>query len=405
MACIPYFAANKFELLPARHISDSVLYANGRTHALCSKQWLLHVDRWITVSDTSLRRAVKSYEIFDGEKFKNLRLAYEAAPNLYDLVATIISACVSRDAPSIGELLIKWTTLINLLKRTRKAAADNLIQHFYPELTQILVNCECRESHLLTYIKRLIPIVKTKYHIAGTIEQQCMALSRHAFTSRSYTDETSAETLTPGRLHPTWHTVPNAPRITFSWTDFFTPMFYANTGGWHMRYAPVQSSQDDAEPSEPVSIIGSLLRNRVSNQTHESNVSNYRHITSGDSLNVKGTPLYMYIPPHQMRPTVHQVPYDHFNEGWRSTTHADRGQPNSPLPTAMFSLVGTQTDVEGEIYLKPGKDFAFCHYLGYADWISNNAFKHILDDIGPNITLPLARYSAAKFADLYAFSP
>jgi hypothetical protein len=402
---IPYFASNDYEVVPGRHISDAVLVTpRGRVHALCSNLWLQKIERWVTVSKSELYSAIADYEAFDGEKFKNLRAAYEVAPNLYDLVTTIISACVSRDAPSIGELLIKWTTLVNMLKTTNKRKADALIRHFKPNLINVLARAECTEPQLIEYTRRLIPVKRVKFHIAETVEQQCSVLCRHAITNRSYQDETKAESLTPARLNSTWHAIEGSPNLSFSWVDWFTPMFYANTGSWHMRYAPTPSVAAQ-ELSSSVQIIGNVSRTAMSDITHRSDVDNNRHVTVGDSLIVRGTPLYMHIPAHQARPTVHQLRHKHFHEDWLVSKYKDRGQPNSPLPEALFAIVDSQVDAEGEIYLKPGKDFAFNHYLGFCDWIINSRLKALLDIIGPTGSLPFPNHKADQFVGLYNFVP
>jgi hypothetical protein len=175
-----------------------------------------------------------------------------------------------------------------------------------------------------------------------------------------------------------------------------------------MRYTAKDTDDNSADSMDRLlntTIVGTTLRHEQETKTLLENVANVRHQTTGDSLAVQGTPLYMHIPSHQARPTVHQVPNDHFDEGFRETEYRYRGMPNSPMPAAYFGLVGDYTDLEGELYLKPGKDFAFSHYLGYVDWIANRQFYLILENLGPDSLIPHPVYNHTKFTSHLAFVP
>jgi len=413
METVPYYVQRSYTLVPTRHISDKVLVAGGRVHALCSDYWFDKVMRWITLSRSAILTAVECYEGFDREKFKNLRLAYDASPNFYDLINTMIENCATPDAPAVGELLIKWTTLIGMLKERNVKLANKLIEHFMPILAEKLVNVTCRQRDLVDYITRLIPVAKVRFHIADTVEGQCAPLARSIVTKRSYTDESRANAYTPSRLTSTYHHVDYSNYLTMSWVDFFAPMFYANSGSWHLRYmpSPVQTNMTESAPPQ---IIGSVTRRVDSYRAYEENVAAVRHMTSGDSLVVTGTPLYLHIPAHSQRPTPHHLPIDFFHEEWRYYRpnsgytyypNRPRGQPHSPAPSAVFSFTGHRIDYEGDVHIKPGKDFAFCHYLGFSDFITNKRFKEILEDLGPNTTIPYPTLDDDPYFEVRSFSP
>jgi len=414
MEVVPYYAQRHYTLVPTRHISDKVLVAKGRVHALCSDYWFDKVMRWVTLSRSPILTAVECYEGYDREKFKNLRLAYDATPNYYDLITTMIDNCTTPDAPAVGELLIKWTTVIGMLKEKNLKLANKLIEHFMPAMTEKLVDVTCRQKDLVEYITRLIPVSQVKFHIPDTVEAQCAPLARAIVTKRSYTNESRAESFTPSRLTSTYHHVDYSDYLTMSWVDFFAPMFYANFGSWHVRYmpSPIQVTQSDAAPPQ---IVGSVTRSVDGYRAYTENVEALRHITSGDSLVVTGTPLYLHVPPHSQRPTIHHLPVNFFHEEWRHTRPGGtdslyypsrpRGQPLSPAPSAIFSFAGHIVDYEGDVHVKPGKDFAFCHYLGYADFITNKMFKEILEGLGPNTTIPYPSLENDAYFEQRAFSP
>jgi hypothetical protein len=399
MRQVPYYSATDYNVVPTNNVSDLAVAVGDKVSTLCSHYWYNKINTWLSVSPSRIATAITNYENFDKEKFTNLRNAYKASTNHYALAQQLFDNTQTYDAAAIGEFLLKWHLLINILRNVSFKHAGAIQKHFAGQFHNLLAHCTVNEPDIVNYLERLIPKRTTTYHLgvpSATVEKTCAALTRFGYTNVNYTGEARGVQLIPSRLHSIWFNLEGSNHVTQSWIDFYAPYFFANTGSWHVRYKPMNTFN-----SKNPTGIGTITRVNEYSFPFDQNVLMERHATTGDSVVVDGTPLYLHVPAHSKRPLIHSMPLDAFS----TNDWSHMGGTNiSPVPAAQFTFA-VDEEVPGEIHLKPGKDFRFHQYQGFVDFAANDRFYMMVHSNGSSSDLVWPHFTWSLYSNNNKFAP
>jgi hypothetical protein len=383
---------NPFDVnpIPVRGITDVTAAVGNKVFGLANSYYHELFERLITKSDTKTLTAIKAYKSYDREKFLNLENAYKVNPNKFTLITELISQLVAFDAPSLGEFFIKWYTLLDVIKNEGEIPAP-YIRFAYQSVFAAMIRSGVAEKHLVDYIIRLIPKVDMTHHIVGTAESYCRKLSRVYRTTVNWTAEEKCLSYRPQYLSWSPYSCPNDSNVSMPWFAWFAPQFFANSGSWHVRFntAPGAIATPDA--------IGTARRVRPDRKPFETGTNNHRHNTVGDSIQTKGSPLYMHVENPHTKPTVHTL----LRGAWTTDTHYGGSGGNTFPHTQADLTFANHNDPEASLDVKPGKDFRFRNYYAFTDFCYNSKFRTFLEINGPSSAIPFAAYPYYAYTGKY----
>jgi len=400
MGVVPYYCPDDFEFL-ALNQGTKVLKTPSGVFPACSPRWEAVMRSLLIGRNTKFNKALEDYEAFDVEKFKNLFAAYSVTPNFYDLGKQILDTFVTFDAAGVGEFLIKWNVYLRAIVAVHPKAYSKIIPHFTPRFYDLLANLDANENEIITYLKRLLPPIDIIYttdedSVPTTVEEVCRPLSRCAFANMTSGYEAKGCQFIPSRLWPSYLETVGSDDVSLSFLQWFAPHFLGNIGSYHVRFQP---SSDNLALSH-YSGVGNVVRVKPNSKPIQHQVELHRHNTVGDSLLTADTPVYLHVPPHARRPTLHTMSISAFD-----TKKAGGDIP--PIPAAQCTLVKQPREggVHAEVHMKPGEDFAFVYPIGFMDYCKNDEFASIMAELSGNTELPVAQYNQKNYDFINKFTP
>lgn len=386
---VPYYNPYDVTPVPVTNIADVTTTVGNKTFGLANCHYHELFERLITKSDTRVLTAIKAYKSYDREKFLNLENAYKVNSNKFNLITELISQLVAFDSTSIGEFFIKWYTLLDVIRAEGEIPAP-YIKFAYRSVYAAMIRSEVTETQIVDYLVRLIPKVDITYHAIGSAESYCRKLSRVYKTTVNWTAEKNCLAYTPQHLAYSPYSCPNPENISLPFFSWFAPQFFANSGSWHVRFnsAPGTIGAPDA--------IGTVRRTNSTFLPFNTGINNHRHNTVGDTIQTKGSPLYMHLENNHTKPFVHTLTRGTWTDG------AKYGQGGNIFPSVTADLTFAQhNDPEAVLDVKPGRDFRFWKYYAYTDFMFNASMRTMLEKNGPNTALPYAGYPVNSYTDKY----
>jgi hypothetical protein len=395
MRSIPFAFTHEYGNIPSVRSDSSTVTVDGQLHTLSSRRYVNEITTIFSGGKHRVVSAIENQGIFDKEKFKNIQTAYEASPNLFAIAAEILDNAVAPDAATIGEMLIKWSILLKVARAISQSIGKKLSNYARTRFVDKMIRANLSFGEIVDYLERQIPVSVTFAHIYDTVEDQCQTFQRYGYTSPDDSGETSSLRLLPGRLQSLYHT-PDGAHMTLTWAEWFAPLFWANQGAWQVRY----------QPADPSAIRGTYLgRGTTSscapNAYFLSTVPDERHLTAGDSLQTRGTPVYLRVPFTGVQPIIHSIDTTRYQHEKSSTT--GRGETIQPIDFAMLHLEDTQA-ISGEIHIKADRQFQFMGYLGWADWCKNEDIAFVMHNKASEPTIGYPAFSIEDFSSRNKFA-
>jgi hypothetical protein len=389
---VPYYNAYDVVPVPVSNIADVTASVGDKVFGLANQHYHELFERLITKSDTRVLRAIKAYKSYDREKFLNIENAYKVNSNKFNLITELISQLVAFDATSIGEFFIKWYTLLDVIKADDEIAAP-YIKFAYRSVYSAMIRSNVTEKAIVEYLVRLIPTVDVTYHTIGSAESYCRKLSRVYRTTVNWTAEEKCLSYRPQHLAYSPLSCPNSNNVSMPWYAWFAPQFFANSGSWHIRFnsAPGTIGAPD--------VVGTVRRTTESALPFSTGNNNHRHNTVGDTLQTKGSPLYMHLENNHIKPFVHTL----VRGTWTDGNTGGKGGNQIPLVTADLTFA-QHNDPEAVLDAKPGKDWRFLNYYAFTEFMWNAQFRTMLDLNGANTQLPYSGFPASAYTDKYSMT-